>query len=174
MTGFLSAPPQLLYHIPNHINATECRINALGYTCFASGAMEVALGGSLLPLHPLGWSGQCPPRRSITPYERHRSPTAFSVAGLIRHVLQLNGGENCPMFWAVSSFWFTVSMVLASLVAFRTLVVRSVQGITPYERHRSPTAFSVAGLIRHVLQLNGGENNAYDIPVSRRGRWKWP
>lgn len=25
MTGFLSAPPQLLYHTPNHIKATECR-----------------------------------------------------------------------------------------------------------------------------------------------------
>ncbi|KAJ5456350.1 hypothetical protein N7530_011624 [Penicillium desertorum] len=35
-----------------------------------------------------------PPRRSITPYQRHRSPTAFSIAGLIRHVLQLNGGES--------------------------------------------------------------------------------
>ncbi|OQE00501.1 hypothetical protein PENVUL_c050G08114 [Penicillium vulpinum] len=33
-------------------------INGLGYTCFASGAMEVALGGSFLPLHPLGWSGR--------------------------------------------------------------------------------------------------------------------
>ncbi|KGO76128.1 Short-chain dehydrogenase/reductase SDR [Penicillium italicum] len=33
-------------------------INGLGYTCFASGAMEVALGGSLLSLHPLGWLGR--------------------------------------------------------------------------------------------------------------------
>ncbi|KAJ6179761.1 hypothetical protein N7519_010222 [Penicillium mononematosum] len=38
--------------------------------------------------------GNGPPRRSITPYQRHRPPTAFSIAGLIRHVLQLNGGEN--------------------------------------------------------------------------------
>lgn len=122
-------------------------INALGYTCFASGAMEVALGGSLLPLHPLGWSGQwllviigiifstvqlqdmsdqagdAKRGRRTVPLVWGDTAARWTIAIPI-----FCWGVWCPMFWAVSSFWFTVSMVLASLVAFRTLVVRSVQG----------------------------------------------
>ncbi|CAG8890509.1 unnamed protein product [Penicillium egyptiacum] len=122
-------------------------INGLGYTCFASGAMEVALGGSLLPLHPLGRSGQwllviiciifstvqlqdMPDQGGDAKRGRRTVPLVWgdTAARWTIAIPMLCWGIWCPMFWAASSFWFTMSMALASLVAFRTLVVRSVQG----------------------------------------------
>ncbi|KAJ5502593.1 hypothetical protein N7463_005467 [Penicillium fimorum] len=109
-------------------------INGLGYTCFASGAMEVALGGSVFSLRR--WS------------ERW----LLIIVGIIFSTVQLQdmpdqlgdskrGRRTVPLVWGdtaarwtialpmgVSSLWFTISMVLASVVALRTLMFRSVRG----------------------------------------------
>ncbi|CAG8028300.1 unnamed protein product [Penicillium nalgiovense] len=122
-------------------------INGLGYTCFASGAMEVALGGSLLPLHPLGLPGQwllviigiisstvqlqdMSDQAGDAKRGRRTVPLVWgdTAARWTIVVPMFCWGVWCPIFWAVSPFWFTVSMALASLVALRTLAVRSVQG----------------------------------------------
>lgn len=122
-------------------------INGLGYTCFASGAMEVALGGSLLSLHPLGWLGRwllviigiifstvqlqdmsdqpgdAKRGRRTVPLVWGDTAARWTIA-----LPMLCWGIWCPIFWGVSSLWFTISMALASLVALRTLMVRSIRG----------------------------------------------
>ena len=122
-------------------------INGLGYTCFASGAMEVALGGSFLPLHPLGWLGRwllviigiifstvqlqdMSDQPGDAKRGRRTVPLVWgdTVARWTIAIPMIGWGIWCPMFWGVSSLWLTISIALASLVALRTLVVRSVQG----------------------------------------------
>ncbi|EKV09938.1 hypothetical protein PDIG_28260 [Penicillium digitatum PHI26] len=122
-------------------------INGLGYTCFASGAMEVALGGSWVSLHPLGWLGQwllviigvifstvqlqdmsdqpgdAKRGRRTVPLVWGDTAARWTIA-----LPMLCWGIGCPMFWGVSWLWFAISITLASLVALRTLMVRSVQG----------------------------------------------
>ncbi|OQE42101.1 hypothetical protein PENCOP_c004G08596 [Penicillium coprophilum] len=120
-------------------------INGLGYTCFASGAMEVALGGSLLPLH--GWSGRWllliigiifstvqlqDMSDQLGDAERDRRTVPLvcgdTVARWTIALPMLCWGIWCPVFWGVSSLWFAISTLLASVVALRTLMIRSVQG----------------------------------------------
>ena len=110
-------------------------INGLGFTCFASGAMEVALGGSFLPLHPLDWScrwllvvigiifstvqlqdmsdqaGDARRGRRTVPLVWGDTAARWTIA-----IPMLGWGIWCPMFWEVSSFWFILSMALALLV----------------------------------------------------------
>lgn len=122
-------------------------INGLGFTCFASGAMEVALGGSFLPLHPLGWSGRwllvvigiifstvqlqdmsdqagdAKRGRRTVPLVWGDTAARWTIA-----IPMLGWGIWSPMFWEVSSLCFILSMALASLVALRALLIRSVLG----------------------------------------------
>jgi 4-hydroxybenzoate polyprenyltransferase len=120
-------------------------INGLGYTCFASGAMEVALGGSFLPLH--GWSGRWllviiaiifstvqlqDMSDQIGDAKRGRQTVPLvwgdTAARWSIFLPMLCWGICCPMFWCVSSLWFAISMGLASLVALRAVLFRSING----------------------------------------------
>jgi 4-hydroxybenzoate polyprenyltransferase len=121
--------------------------NALGYTCFVSGAMEVFLGGSALPLHSgelLGqWHlvitavifstvhlqdmsdqpGDAQRGRRTAPLVWGDGFTRWTIA-----VPLVTWGVACPMFWGVSSLWYFLSASLACTVAVRVLFVRGVPG----------------------------------------------
>jgi 4-hydroxybenzoate polyprenyltransferase len=122
-------------------------INALGYLCFLSGAMEVALAASLpltVPgssLRLLRWfvilagvilttihtqdmydqEGDAIRNRRTMPLVigdgLARWMTAFSM---------LVWGIVCPVFWEATLFFWNMSLGLAALVGIRTLVYRSV------------------------------------------------
>jgi 4-hydroxybenzoate polyprenyltransferase len=122
-------------------------INALGYTCFVSGAMEVFLGGSSLPLHPGELLGQWHliitavifstvhlQDMSDQPGDAQRGRRTAPLVwgdGFARWTIAVplvTWGVACPMFWGVSSLWYFLSASLACTVAVRVLVVRDVPG----------------------------------------------
>lgn len=107
----------------------------------------MALGGSFLPLHPLGWSGRwllvvigiifstvqlqdmsdqagdAKRGRRTVPLVWGDTAARWTIA-----IPMLGWGIWSPMFWEVSSLCFILSMALASLVALRALLIRSVLG----------------------------------------------
>ncbi|KAJ5473791.1 hypothetical protein N7475_003357 [Penicillium sp. IBT 31633x] len=122
-------------------------INGLGYTCFASGAMEVVLGGSLLPFDPLGllfkWHlvifgiifstvhlQDMPDQLGDAQRGRRTAPLVWgdSTARWTIALPMICWGVWCPMFWDVPALTFSLSMALAWLVAARTLIVRDIHG----------------------------------------------
>ncbi|KAJ5787636.1 hypothetical protein N7457_002626 [Penicillium paradoxum] len=122
-------------------------INALGYTCFTSGAMEVASGGSSLPLSPFGLLGQwhlvligvilstvhlqdMSDQAGDAGRGRCTAPLVWSdnTARWTIFVPMVFWGLCCPILWDVPWGWFIASTALAWLVAARTLFVRDVGG----------------------------------------------
>ena len=122
-------------------------INGLGYTCFISGAMEVAIGGTLLPLHPRGLLGQWLlilsamifstvhlQDMSDQPGDAKKSRRTVPLVwgdGAARWTIaipMIGWGVWCPMFWGVSSLWSLITVTMACIVAVRTLVIRNVAG----------------------------------------------
>ncbi|CAI7651012.1 unnamed protein product [Penicillium glandicola] len=168
-------------------------INALGYTCFASGAMEVTLGGSLLPLHPLGWSGRwlavivgiifstvqvqdlsdqpgdAKRGRRTVPLGWGDTTARWTIA-----LPMLCWGMWCPMFWGVSSIWFAISVALASLVALRALVSFADQTVLitganvglGLEAARHVTRLGAARVILGVRNVTAGKEAKEDIEKS--------
>ncbi|KAJ5115371.1 hypothetical protein NUU61_001130 [Penicillium alfredii] len=122
-------------------------INALGYTCFISGALEVALGSALLPLHlshPLAqWLlvigaiiastvhlqdlpdqlGDAKRGRATIPLVLGDAVARWTIA-----VPMLGWGLFCPVFWGINRGCFTGSTLLAWTVAIRVVVIRNVLG----------------------------------------------
>jgi 4-hydroxybenzoate polyprenyltransferase len=122
-------------------------INALGYTYFVSGAMEVFLGGSTLPLHPGQLLGQWHLLISAVIFStvhlqdmsdqpgdaqrgRRTAPLVWgdSFARWTIAVPLVGWGVACPMFWSASFLWCSLSVGVALTVAVRVLIVRSVPG----------------------------------------------
>ncbi|KAJ9286763.1 hypothetical protein DTO021C3_5712 [Paecilomyces variotii] len=121
-------------------------INALGYLCFISGALEVALGGG--PLHfyssqrLLLWllvvagiiistvhtqdiydqEGDAERGRRTVPLVIGDRAARWSIA-----VPMLVWGLFCPIFWNVHVIFASVSCALAWAVAARTLLFRNVR-----------------------------------------------
>lgn len=117
-------------------------INALGYTCFTSGAMEVAIGSSL-PLSGavVAWFGMLGAIIATTVHGqdlydqegdaargRRTLPLVFGdgLARWILGVFMLIWGVVCPGFWNSPLIVRALSLGLALAVAVRTLAFRSV------------------------------------------------
>lgn len=120
-------------------------INALGYLCFISGAMEVALGLKV-PLHPtrhlVQWllviaavilstvhlqdmydqEGDSERGRKTVPLVIGDAAARWTIA-----IPMLGWGALCPAFWHANASVFGLSFTLACTIAVRTLLFRSVQ-----------------------------------------------
>lgn len=121
-------------------------INALGYLCFISGAMDVALGPQV-PLHPtrhlVQWlliiaaiilstvhlqdmydqKGDSERGRKTVPLVIGDTAARWTIA-----IPMLGWGPLCPAFWHVNASVFGLSCFLACIIAGRTLLFRSVEG----------------------------------------------
>ncbi|KAI0544497.1 UbiA prenyltransferase family [Xylaria curta] len=120
-------------------------INALGYICFTSGAMEVAIGRPL-PIFSkdsilLKWLGIIAAIIFTTVHTqdmydqkgdalRGRLTVPIVIGDcLARWMIAcwlVIWGLSCPQFWAVSYIAWTGSVGMAVLIAFRTLTFRDV------------------------------------------------
>ena len=133
----------------NHLGGSDATpiirnmINALGYVCYISGAMEVALQESL-PLTPVlaRWllTLGCVIFTTVHSQDmydqagdrlRHRRTVPLTIGdGPARWTLALPisfWGWFCPYFWRLPLPTYLVSMTLGTVIAFRTLARRSVE-----------------------------------------------
>lgn len=134
----------------NNFSGGDCNcfvrnlINACGYVCFTSGAMEVALGFPL-PLKStlVRWFGVLATivfttvhlqdmydqigdsmrGRKTVPLVIGDAPARWSIA-----IPMVLWGSVCPRFWNGGIVVIALSIVLASTIAARSLLFRSVQG----------------------------------------------
>ena len=118
-------------------------INACGYVCFTSGAMEVALGFPLpLETRLVRWfciiaaiifttvhlqdmydqSGDIMRGRKTVPLVMGDGPARWTIA-----ILMVFWGYVCPCFWHGGTAVFVLSILLAGTVAVRSLLFTSVE-----------------------------------------------
>ena len=118
-------------------------INALGYLCFTSGAMEVALGFSLpAKTRLVQWFGVIAAIVFSTIHlqdmydqvgDRMRGRKTVPLVigdGLARWTIvvpMLFWGYLCPHLWSAGSYLSSSSIVLAATVAIRSLLLRTVE-----------------------------------------------
>lgn len=122
-------------------------INAMGYMCFTTGAMEVALGGMMLSFsfqqRLTRWllviagiivstvhlqdlpdqAGDAERSRHTVPLVMGDSAARWSIA-----LPMIGWGILCPIFWDIHPLLWSGQAALAWTVALRTLIVRHVSG----------------------------------------------
>lgn len=132
----------------NDLGGADCHpiirnmINASGYLCFTSGAMETALGYSLPPARSLvRWflivgavtfstiqtqdmhdqNGDRLRGRRTLPLEIGDAPTRWITAIMVSF-----WSWGCPLFWSVPKLYYTPTLLCGTVLVFRTLTRRSV------------------------------------------------
>jgi 4-hydroxybenzoate polyprenyltransferase len=135
----------------NNVGGADCHpivrnlINALGYICFTSGAMEVALGSTIIPLSPssrlVQWfaviggvilttvhtqdmydqEGDASRGRRTVPLVVGDVTARWAIA-----IAMFFWGVICPSFWNASLVTRAVGFFMAGLVGLRSLLFRDV------------------------------------------------
>ena len=117
-------------------------INSLGYVCFTSGALEVALGSSL-PVHfrLLRWLGciaaiifSTVHLQDMYDQKGDRSKGRLTVPLVfgdlptrwVTSIIMVAWGYTCPRLWTVGKSTNILSILLASIIAFRCVTTRTV------------------------------------------------